>query len=80
MTKADYLNKIKMELFQAEKHFDVFKDHIVVAEGLIVKGFNENKINNPYMQNGLRVLSAFRTNGRIRTTMKLLEEAMKEYE
>ena len=80
MTKADYLNKIKMELFQAQKHFDVFKDHIIVAEGLIERGFNEVKINNPYTQNGLRVLSAFTTNGRIRATMKLLEEAMKEIE
>lgn len=78
MTKTDYLNKIKMELFQAQKHLDMFKDPMTVAEGLIIKGFNEPNINNPYTQNGLRILSAFVTNGRIRSTMKLIEEAMKQ--
>jgi hypothetical protein len=80
MTKAEYLTKIKMELFQAQKHFDVYKDTIIVADGLIVKGFNEPKINNPYTQNSIRILSVLTTNGRIRATMKLLEEAMKELE
>lgn len=78
MNKAEYLNKIQQKIFYAKKHFISLKEPIETAESLIVKGFMENKINNPYTQNGLKILSSFIANENIRETLKLLEIAMKE--
>ena len=78
MTKSEYLAKIKQEIFYAKRHFHALRQPVEVAESLIIKGFQEEKINNPYTQNGLRILSSYITSGRIRTTIKLLQEAMKE--
>jgi len=80
MTKNEYLTKIKIEMLYAKKNFSVFREQVEIAEDLILKGFEEEKLNNPYNQNSIRILSSFITNGRVRNVIKLLQEVMKNNE
>ena len=80
MTKNEYLTKIKIEMLYAKKNFSVFREQVEISEDLILKGFEEEKLNNPYNQNSIRILSSFITNGRVRNVIKLLQEVMKNNE
>lgn len=78
MTKQERLISIQKNVFKAKKHFYTYKEIIIFAEILIKTGFNKNKLNNYYIQNGLKLLKAFITNKYVRNIINSIEEGLKE--